>query len=184
MDFSGFQKNSRGTTNPCDCFKYKVEERIQCGQSGQVRYTNRDDYILALPIPLESATNKDEVAAFEIKKKECEEKKQPIGIDEIVRPSIPLSVCLESFSQAEIVDDIFTVVQSKQNQLLQNVSIDIPDELDLSALRGKGLQKVMALHRSPYTPGKSLEPVSILCCDINFLSCCKDMYSEIWSVHN
>ncbi|XP_070560700.1 LOW QUALITY PROTEIN: ubiquitin carboxyl-terminal hydrolase 5-like [Ptychodera flava] len=163
------EKNSRGTTNPCDCFKYKVEERIQCVQSGQVRYTNRDDYMLALPIPLESATNKDEVAAFEIKKKECEEKKQPIGIDEIVRPRIPLSACLESFSQAEIVDDFYSsaiqakstaskttklasfpdylMIQMKKFTLSDDwtpkkldVSIDIPDELDLSSLRGKGLQ--------------------------------------------
>ncbi|XP_077998917.1 ubiquitin carboxyl-terminal hydrolase 5-like [Glandiceps talaboti] len=163
------EKNSRGTTNPCDCFKYKVEERIQCTQSGQVRYKQRDDFLLALPIPLEAATNKDEVAAFELKKKEYEEKKEMMNASEIVRPRIPLSTCLQTFSAPEIVDDFYsTAIQAKSTaskttklasfpdylviQLKKftlsddwtpkklDVSVDVSDELDLSALRGQGLQ--------------------------------------------
>ena len=36
----------------------QVEERIECVVSKKVRYTNRDDTILTLPVHLEAATNK------------------------------------------------------------------------------------------------------------------------------
>ncbi|XP_006818005.1 ubiquitin carboxyl-terminal hydrolase 5-like [Saccoglossus kowalevskii] len=163
------ERNSRGAQNPCDCFKYQVEERIQCVQSGQVRYKKRDDYLLALPIPMEAATNKDEVAAFQVKKKEYEEKKMVLKNDEIVRPRIPLSACLDAFSAPEIVDDFYSsalqaksiaskitklatfpdclVIQLKKFTLSEDwtpkkldISVDVTDELDLSLLRGKGLQ--------------------------------------------
>lgn len=43
---------------PMECFKFKVEERYQCGKSNKVKYTNRPEYILPLPIPLDAAVNK------------------------------------------------------------------------------------------------------------------------------
>ena len=36
----------------------KVEEKIQCVESGKVRYTSREETLLALPIPLEAVLNK------------------------------------------------------------------------------------------------------------------------------
>ena len=56
--YFALQRNSVGSNNPCDCFQFEVEERIQCVQSKAVRYKNKTDYILALPIPMEAATNK------------------------------------------------------------------------------------------------------------------------------
>jgi len=35
-----------------------VEERTQCCQSRKVRYTERVDYIMQLPVAMEAATNK------------------------------------------------------------------------------------------------------------------------------
>ena len=44
--------------NPTDSLKFEVEERIQCQTSGKVKYTNKSDFLLSLPIPMEGATNK------------------------------------------------------------------------------------------------------------------------------
>jgi ubiquitin carboxyl-terminal hydrolase 5/13 len=52
------QRNTRGSDNPADCFRFNVEERVECLQSKKVKYSNRDDFILALPVPLEAASNK------------------------------------------------------------------------------------------------------------------------------
>lgn len=52
------QKNTRGTVNPADCFKFQVEDRVQCTQSNKVKYTSRSEYCLSLPIPMEATTNK------------------------------------------------------------------------------------------------------------------------------
>ena len=39
----------------------QVEERIQCMDSGQVRYTHKEDTIWQLPVAIEAATNKSRV---------------------------------------------------------------------------------------------------------------------------
>lgn len=49
-----------------------MEERYQCGTSKAVKYLQRSDWILHLPIPLQAATNKEAVAAYEVKKAEAE----------------------------------------------------------------------------------------------------------------
>jgi len=36
----------------------KVEERIECRQSGKVRYTSREDNILSLALPMDAVLNK------------------------------------------------------------------------------------------------------------------------------
>jgi len=46
--------------NPADCFKFEVEERVECMQSKKVKYTNRSDYCLSVPVPVEAAINKGE----------------------------------------------------------------------------------------------------------------------------
>ena len=40
------------------CTTCQVEERIQCMESGQVRYTQREDTIWQLPVAIDTATNK------------------------------------------------------------------------------------------------------------------------------
>lgn len=55
------ERNSRNRINPGDCFKFQVEERVQCSSSEKVKYTHRADTVLALNIPLEAAINKEEV---------------------------------------------------------------------------------------------------------------------------
>jgi ubiquitin carboxyl-terminal hydrolase 5/13 len=95
--------------------------------------------------------------------------KQTIDAKEIVRPRIPLSACIESFSASETVEDFYStainaksiaekcsrmstfpdylLIQLKKFTIGEDwtpkkldVSIDVPDELDLSCLRGTGKQ--------------------------------------------
>ncbi|KTG32081.1 hypothetical protein cypCar_00009210, partial [Cyprinus carpio] len=53
------ERNSSGSENPGDVFRFLVEERVQCCQTQKVRYTQRVDYLMQLPVPLEAASNRD-----------------------------------------------------------------------------------------------------------------------------
>ncbi|KAJ7379748.1 Ubiquitin carboxyl-terminal hydrolase 5 [Desmophyllum pertusum] len=163
------ERTNAGPINPADSFRYKVEERTQCMQSRKVRYNNREDTLLSLSIPMEAVLNKDEVAAYELKQKEAEAKKERLDPSEIVRPRVSMTACIEAFASPEIVDDFYStalqaksvaqkstrfatfpdylMVQMKKFTLGDDwipkkldVSIDILDELDLTHLRATGLQ--------------------------------------------
>lgn len=56
------QRNSAGSENPSDVFRFLVEDRIQCCQTRRVRYTQRVDYCIQLPAPIEAATNRGKEA--------------------------------------------------------------------------------------------------------------------------
>ncbi|XP_076451842.1 ubiquitin carboxyl-terminal hydrolase 5-like [Babylonia areolata] len=163
------ERTSRGTDNPADSLRYQVEERVVCARSRKVKYTYREDFLLPLPIPLEAAINKDEVAAYESKKQELEAKGQKIDPKELVRLKIRMTDCIQQFQEVETVDDFYSsAVQAKTQankttrfktfpdylfvQLKKftigedwvprklDVSVEVPDFLDLSTLRGKGKQ--------------------------------------------
>ncbi|CAI9740629.1 ubiquitin carboxyl-terminal hydrolase 5-like [Octopus vulgaris] len=165
-----------------DCFKYKVEEKVKCVASGKVRYTYRTDYVFAVPVHLDAAINKDEFSAYEAKKALLEAQGQKISPEALVRPRIPLTSCIEAFAAVETVDDFFSAaLQSKSivhkttrfasfpNYLMVHlnkfiigndwvpkkldVSMDIPDELDLTGLQGTGL-----LPGEEELPTESTEP--------------------------
>ena len=53
-------------------YKFKVEERMQDNDSKKVRYTERTDLSLSLPISLDFTINKAEVEACEAEKKVLE----------------------------------------------------------------------------------------------------------------
>ncbi|GJP68268.1 hypothetical protein CLOP_g25002 [Closterium sp. NIES-67] len=150
--------------------EYVVEDRIECGASQQVKYTQRPDNVWSLPIPLDAATNKDQVAAFEVLKKERESRGEKMANEEVVRPRVPLSACIDRFAAQETIPGFFStainghttalkttrfasfpdvlVVQMRKYVLESgtwvprklDVFLDVPDRLDLSHLRGKGLQ--------------------------------------------
>ncbi|XP_030842725.1 ubiquitin carboxyl-terminal hydrolase 5 [Strongylocentrotus purpuratus] len=167
--FSIIERHSRNLNNPCDCLQLELEERIQCSQSNQVKYKKRTDYILAVPIPLEAATNLNAFVAYQAKKAELEAKKERVDPKDIVRPHICLQDCLEAFAAQEKVEDFysaainaktvalrstriasfpdFLIIQLKKFTLGEDwtpkkldVSVDMPDELDLSRYRGNGIQ--------------------------------------------
>ncbi|XP_067833245.1 ubiquitin carboxyl-terminal hydrolase 5-like, partial [Heptranchias perlo] len=161
------ERNCRSSENPNEAFRFLVEERINCLASGKVKYTQRVDYIMQLPVPMEAAVNKDELAEYEVKKQEAEAEKTPLL--EMVRAKIPFESCLEAYSEPEQVDDFWStallaksvavkktrfasfpdylVIQIKKFTFgldwvpkKLDVSIEMPDELDISQLRGGGLQ--------------------------------------------
>lgn len=60
VSFSFFrepQRNSRSGPNPSEAFRFLVEERIVCQQSQKAKYTQRVDYIIQLPVPMDQAVN-------------------------------------------------------------------------------------------------------------------------------
>ncbi|XP_026476766.1 ubiquitin carboxyl-terminal hydrolase 5 isoform X1 [Ctenocephalides felis] len=163
------ERNSRNNVNPADALRFTVEDRVQCMASQKVKYTTRDDWCLPLPIPLDAAINKEEVAEYERCKMEAEKCGLRTDPALTVRPKIKLSSCLEAFSRVEIVDQYYsTAVNAKTTAaktcrlatmpdylflhlkkftlredwvpVKLDVAVEMPDILDLSQLRGNGLQ--------------------------------------------
>uniref|UniRef100_A0A8C6IJS7 Ubiquitin carboxyl-terminal hydrolase n=1 Tax=Mus spicilegus TaxID=10103 RepID=A0A8C6IJS7_MUSSI len=161
------ERNRIGSENPSDVFRFLVEERIQCCQTRKVRYTERVDYLMQLPVAMEAATNKDELITYELMRREAEANRRPLP--ELVRAKIPFSACLQAFAEPDNVDDFWSsalqaksagvktsrfasfpeylVVQIKKFTFgldwvprKFDVSIDMPDLLDISHLRARGLQ--------------------------------------------
>lgn len=75
------ERNSRHRDNPADALKFSIEDRVQCMTSNKVKYTTRDEYCLALPIPLHLATNLDEVKEYEAKVAEAEKANQKLLVN-------------------------------------------------------------------------------------------------------
>ncbi|KAM0028956.1 putative ubiquitinyl hydrolase 1 [Helianthus debilis subsp. tardiflorus] len=154
--------------DPARSFKFGIEERLQC-PSGKVAYNKRNDYTLSLNIPLEKATNKKELEEFHKLKAQKEAEGKDISSDEIVRPRVPLSDCLDSFSHPEEVQGFYSTALKARTTAIKtagltsfpdylvlhmrkfvmetgwvpkklDVYIDVDDVIDISHMRSKGLQ--------------------------------------------
>ncbi|KAM7409474.1 hypothetical protein PAMA_001113 [Pampus argenteus] len=161
------ERNSAGSENPSDAFRFLVEERVQCCQSRRVRYTQRVDYCIQVPAPIEAATNREELLAYEAKRVDAVENMR--APPEPVKARIPFTACLQAFTEPENVPDFWSsalqaksagvktsrfasfpeylVVQIKKFTFgvdwvpkKLDLAIDVPDFLDLSRLRATGLQ--------------------------------------------
>nr|XP_023023126.1 ubiquitin carboxyl-terminal hydrolase 5 isoform X2 [Leptinotarsa decemlineata] len=192
------ERHTKNQTNPGECFKFQVEERFQCGTSKKVKYLTRSEMILSLSIPMDAAVNKEEVSAYEARKAEAEAKGKKLEPDSIVRPRIKFFSCLESFTQSEVINNFFSsavnenvtarkttrlssfpdflVIHLKKFTLREDwvpikldVSIEMPDVLDISPLRGGGPQPEEEL-----LPEPQVQPV-LPAMDENVLSQLADM---------
>uniref|UniRef100_A0A4W3GQM9 Ubiquitin carboxyl-terminal hydrolase n=2 Tax=Callorhinchus milii TaxID=7868 RepID=A0A4W3GQM9_CALMI len=161
------ERNRNGSDDPSDVFRFMVEERVQCCQSRKVKYTQRVDYLMQLPIVLQAATNKEELIAYETKRREAEISKRPPP--EPVRARIPFTACLQAFAEPENVNEFWSSALQAKSAAVKtfhfasfpeylviqikkftfgvdwvpkklDVSIDMPDLLDISFLKAKGLQ--------------------------------------------
>ncbi|CAN1154295.1 Ubiquitin carboxyl-terminal hydrolase 14 [Linum perenne] len=159
---------SRPEADPSRSFKFGIEERIQCS-SGKVAYNQRHDYILSLNIPLHEATNREELEAFQKLKAKTGSEGKDVSNNEIVRPRVPLEACLANFSAPEEIQDFYsTALRAKTVAIKKagltsfpdylvlhmrkfvmeegwvpkklDVYIDVPDIIDISHMRSKGLQ--------------------------------------------
>eukprot|EP00096_Caligus_rogercresseyi_P012559 TRINITY_DN5304_c0_g1_i1.p1 TRINITY_DN5304_c0_g1~~TRINITY_DN5304_c0_g1_i1.p1 ORF type:complete len:795 (-),score=285.40 TRINITY_DN5304_c0_g1_i1:406-2790(-) len=150
---------------PGQPLQFEVEDRIQCGTSGHVKYIKRVEDYLPIPIPTNAAINQTDVDAYLARKKEA----GPDFKEEILRPIIPFEKCLESFCQEEIVPDFrssalngettiakktmrlktfpdYLFIQMKKfdadpvthQPFKLNVEVPMPDEIDISSLKTKG----------------------------------------------
>ncbi|KAL3696589.1 hypothetical protein R1sor_010665 [Riccia sorocarpa] len=155
--------------DPSRSFRFYVEERIMCSTSRKVRYTRKVDNVLSLNIPLQAAVNKDEVDAYQKLKAEKEQLGEKLEVDECVRPRVPLAACLECFFAPEEVQDFYSTALNSRTTAIKtsrlvtfpdylvlhmrkfvmdagwvprklDVFIDVPDEIDISYMRAKGLQ--------------------------------------------
>jgi ubiquitin carboxyl-terminal hydrolase 5/13 len=149
-------------------FTFEIEDKLTCVESGNVRYSTRKDNILSLGIPLDKATNKASVAAFQERVLK-RQKKEEDDVDEIVRPEVPFSACLEVFGSTETVEDFYSTALKRKSiaskvariktmpnflavQLRRyyvgedwtpkklDVLVDVPMTISLEHLRAQGLQ--------------------------------------------
>lgn len=154
--------------DPSRSFKFGIEDRILCS-SGKVTYNRRHDYILSLNIPLHEATNKGELESFHKLKAEKLAEGKELNGNEIVRPRVPLEACLANFSAPEEIHDFYSTALKTKTTALKSagltsfpdylvlhmrrfvmeagwvpkkldVYIDVPDIIDISHMRSKGLQ--------------------------------------------
>ncbi|KAJ8354938.1 hypothetical protein SKAU_G00225050 [Synaphobranchus kaupii] len=142
------ERNCRSSENPTEAFRFLVEERIVCQQSHKAKYTQRVDYIVQLPVPMDQATNTEEIQEEERRREEAESAGAPPP--PAPRARIPFAACMAALSEPETLTDFWSsAVQAKttaskvhivSHGSARDVSIDVPDTLDLSALRGAGQQ--------------------------------------------
>ncbi|KAJ0264582.1 Ubiquitin carboxyl-terminal hydrolase 14 [Hirschfeldia incana] len=170
--FHLFDKLERGKLradlDPSRSFKFGVEEKVLCS-SGKVSYNKREDCILSLNIPLQEATNKDELEAFNNQKAGKGLEENNMSTDEIVRPRVPLEACLATFASPEEIHDYYSTALKGKTTAIKttgltsfpdylvlhmrkfvmeagwvpkklDVYIDVPDVIDISHMRSKGLQ--------------------------------------------
>lgn len=76
------EKYSLNHENPGDAFRFTVEDRVECGSSGKVKYTQRDEWCLPLHIPLHQATNIAEVREFETRLAEAESRGEKLYVNQ------------------------------------------------------------------------------------------------------
>ncbi|EDW93854.1 ubiquitin carboxyl-terminal hydrolase 5 [Drosophila yakuba] len=160
-------RNSRNQTNPADALKFLLEDRVECLASRKVKYKTREEYSFRLPVPLDKATNLDEVREFQEREKAARETGQRLLDRDIVRHKVPLQACLERFFGPELIEQFYsTAIDGKTNARKitrlatmpdclmihvgkftlgddwvpkkLDVSVDMPDELDLSNWRSTG----------------------------------------------
>lgn len=163
-----YKENGQVLPNLSDVFKFKIEDRTECLASGKVAYAEHStEYVLSLPIPVETASNLDEVAAYRKAKEEAEAEKRTLP--EVVRPRIRLLDCLNEFAADVTISDFLspetqTKTEAKRHSQIKtfpdylmlqmrkytvdnnwqpvkiDCSLDVPEVLDLAFLRGKGPQ--------------------------------------------
>lgn len=163
------QRSSRTSVDPTECFKMKIEEKYQCTSSKKVRYNHRTEYCVPLSIPMKQATNLAQVEEYEKRKAEAEAKGTRLDRKELVRAHFKFSTCLEYLAGTEVVEQFYSsaindkTTAHKTTRLATfpdyllfhlkkftikedwtlaklDVKIDMPDTIDISALRGSGLQ--------------------------------------------
>jgi len=109
-------------------FRLQLEQRRQCTATGAVSYAKHLDNHLALPVPVEAATNLAEVRAYEqAAKKPRTGAAAGAGGDEgkdkerAPQPVVPFEACLGAFSAEEVIADAFSPAAGRKVDMRQRV---------------------------------------------------------------
>jgi len=167
--FNIIERNSRGSVDPLSGLRFRVEDRIECTGSHKVKYLYRDEYCLTLRIPLEAASNREQFEAYLKKKESLDAQGLQLDATEVVKPRVSLYACLSAFASPSIVEDFYSSALKTRTTAKKttrfgsfpdhlfihmqkfsvgtdwverklDVSLDMPDEIDISNLRGLGKQ--------------------------------------------
>jgi ubiquitin carboxyl-terminal hydrolase 5/13 len=154
--------------DPSTCFQFELEERIYCPETSQVRYLTRNETMFRLNISLAAARNMHDVLQYNKTKEEMEKQGKKTNDLPIVRPIIPLKESISQWAAPEEIDGYKlpngrrTTIRKTQKfitfpdylfiQLKKytfnadwtpkkiDVSMEVPNELDLNSLRATGYQ--------------------------------------------
>ena len=157
------------TLDPSNCFQFQLEERIYCPSTNEVRYVTRDDTMFRMSVPLDASKNMHEVLQYNKMKEDMAKQGKRVNDLPIVRPIIPLTQAIARWAEPEIIEDFkvkrstpkttirktqrfltfpdYLLVQLKKYTFNDDwtprkidVSMEVPDELDLNSLRATGFQ--------------------------------------------
>eukprot|EP00475_Leptophrys_vorax_P002585 TRINITY_DN1145_c0_g1_i1.p1 TRINITY_DN1145_c0_g1~~TRINITY_DN1145_c0_g1_i1.p1 ORF type:complete len:781 (-),score=220.07 TRINITY_DN1145_c0_g1_i1:510-2816(-) len=173
-----------------ELFLFDLEERIQCQQSGMVRYAAMPkENTLTLPIPLEKSVNQDELKAFEAVAEAEKDKKEKTPAPKAI---VPFQACVDSFLESELVEGFrspatgrignatkttrlanfppYLVVKMKRYVLAADwtpkkldARVEVPQQFDFSAFRARGLQpNETELPKGGPAPQESVEPDPVI----------------------
>ncbi len=154
--------------DPSTCFQFELEERIYCPETSQVRYLTRNETMFRLNISLDAARNMHDVLQYNKTKEDLEKQGKRTNELPVVRPIIPLKEAISQWAAPEEINDYklphgrrttirktqkfitfpdYLFVQLKKYTFNPDwtpkkidVSMDVPDELDLNSLRATGFQ--------------------------------------------
>ncbi|XP_048067508.1 ubiquitin carboxyl-terminal hydrolase 5-like [Megalobrama amblycephala] len=122
------ERNCRSGINPSEAFRFLVEEKIVCQQSQKAKYTQRVDYIVQLPVPMDQATNMEELQEAERRREEVESTGAPPPA--VTCAQIPFAACLAALSEPETLTDFWSsAVQTKTTATKTTRFASFPDHL-------------------------------------------------------
>lgn len=151
-------------------FRFNLEDRLACASTGAVRYTGRSENVLSLPVPVEAATNRKDVEAYE-ERNAKRSKPNGGGAEEEARVQlrVPFEACVAALAAEERITDWTSPVTKEKGEAVRrlrlrsfpdylfvhlnkytladdwtpkklDVAVDVPLELDLTHLHGTGMQ--------------------------------------------
>jgi ubiquitin carboxyl-terminal hydrolase 5/13 len=155
--------------DPSTCFQFELEERIYCPETNQVRYLHRNETMFRLNISLDTAKNMHEVLQYNKGKEDMEKDGKKTNDLPIVRPIVPLKEAISQWAAPEEIHGYklsqtgrkttirktqkfknfpdYLFVQLKKYTFNSDwtprkldVSMEVPDQIDLSSLRATGVQ--------------------------------------------
>uniref|UniRef100_A0A672LZM4 ubiquitinyl hydrolase 1 n=1 Tax=Sinocyclocheilus grahami TaxID=75366 RepID=A0A672LZM4_SINGR len=157
------ERNCRSGMNPSEAFRFLVEEKIVCQQSQKAKYTQRVDYIVQLPVPMDQATNMGKTLISVAGRRRIHLEPLPLPHHVLKSHLLPVLLLLANRKHSQISGALqykpkpltthfasfpdHLVIQIKKFTFgldwvpkKLDVSIDVPDTLDLSALHAMGQQ--------------------------------------------